>query len=165
MTSCPSCSAEVAPGTRWCRICRTNVLRPEIGRLASPAKRLAAHFLDVLVPSVALLLVFAVAGAGAATGTDGGTGGGVLLGLVLFLGYIGWAFVLFSRGRTPGKMLLGMRVIREDGSGAGFLTMFIREWIGKLISGLILSLGFIWILFDQDKQGWHDKLMSTYVVQ
>lgn len=43
--------------------------------------------------------------------------------------------------------------------------MLIREWIGKAISGLLLSLGFLWILFDRDKQGWHDKLMSTYVVE
>ncbi|MCL6558264.1 MAG: RDD family protein, partial [Firmicutes bacterium] len=46
----------------------------------------------------------------------------------------------------------------------GFLTMLIREWIGKWISGLILGLGFLWILFDRDNQGWHDKLMSTYVI-
>ena len=61
--------------------------------------------------------------------------------------------------------MLGMRVIKEDGSSAGFGTMLIREWIGKLISAMIFSLGFIWILIDKDKQGWHDKLMSTYVVQ
>ena len=56
-----------------------------------------------------------------------------------------------------------MRVIKEDGTPAGFMTMLLREWIGKWISGLILLLGFLWILFDKDNQGWHDKLMSTYV--
>lgn len=53
----------------------------------------------------------------------------------------------------PGKNLLGMRVIKEDGRHAGFLTMLIREWVGKWISGLILGLGFLWILFDRDNQG------------
>ena len=43
--------------------------------------------------------------------------------------------------------------------------MLIRELIGKAISGMILLLGFLWILFDQDNQGWHDKLVSTYVVE
>lgn len=71
---------------------------------------------------------------------------------------------LFSRGTTPGKNLLGMRVIKEDGQHAGFLTMLIRECIGKWISGLVFALGFLWILFDRDNQGWHDKLMSTYVI-
>ena len=42
--------------------------------------------------------------------------------------------------------------------------MLIREWIEKVISGLILSLGFLWILFARDNQGWHDKLLGTYVV-
>ena len=58
-----------------------------------------------------------------------------------------------------------MRVVKEDGTNANFFTMLVREWIGKWISGLILSLGFLWILLDRDNQGWHDKLMSTYVVE
>lgn len=165
MASCPLCNAEVAPGSRWCGICRTNVLNPKVGRLASPGRRLGAYVLDLLVPMMALVLVFAVAGTGAATGTESGMGVGLLLGIVLFLSYIGWALALFAKGMTPGKRFLGMRVSKEDGTSAGFLTMLIREWIGKAISGLIFSLGFLWILFDRDKQGWHDKLVSTYVVE
>lgn len=166
MAQCRSCTAEVAPGTRWCGVCRANVLDQAVGRLASPGKRLGAYVLDLFVPAVALLLILGVAGAAAAAGGgESGTAGGVLLGMALILGYIVWAFVLFAKGMTPGKRLLGMRVIKEDGSNAGFFRMFIREWIGKAISGLIFSLGFLWILFDRDKQGWHDKLMSTYVVE
>ena len=48
---------------------------------------------------------------------------------------------------------------------AGFGSMLLRQWIGKRISSLVLGLGFIWILLDPDRQGWHDKLMTTYVVQ
>jgi len=165
MANCPSCSVEVAPGARWCGICRTNILNQRIGRLASPGKRLGAYLLDLLVPLVALFLIFVAAGAGIAIGTDGGAGVGVLLGILLLLVYVIWAFKLFAKGMTPGKKLLGMRVIKEDGTNAGFFTMLIREWIGKAISGLILSLGFLWTLFDRDKQGWHDKLMSTYVIE
>ena len=101
---------------------------------------------------------------GGATETEAGAGIGAIIGLLLLLAYIIWALVLFARGTTPGKKVLGMRVINEDGTPAGFMTMLLREWIGKWISGLILSLGFLWILFDKDNQGWHDKLMSTYVV-
>ena len=164
MANCPSCNAEVAAGTRWCGICHTNVVDPGIGRLASPGKRLGAYLLDLLVPLIAILLIVVVAGASAATGSDAGAGLGAILGFLLFVAYIVWAFVLFARGTTPGKKLLGMHVIKEDGRNAGFLTMLLREWIGKPISGMILALGFLWILFDRDNQGWHDKLMSTYVV-
>lgn len=166
MSNCPSCNAQVAAGTRWCGVCHTNVLNPKIGRLASPAKRLGAHFLDLIVPLVALFLIFVVAGGVvAATGTEEGASLGLFFGILLFGAYIIWALLLFTRGMTPGKKLLGMRVIREDGRNARFFTMLIREWVGKLISGLIFGLGFLWILFDRDNQGWHDKLMSTYVIE
>lgn len=164
MANCSSCNAEVAPGTRWCSICHTNVVNPAIGRLASPGKRLAAYFLDLLLPIVALILIFMVAGLGAATGSKAGLGLEALLGFALFIAYVVSTLALFSRGTTPKKNLLGMRVIKEDGGPAGFLTMLVREWVGKGISGLILGLEFLWILFDHENQGWHDKLMSTYVI-
>jgi uncharacterized RDD family membrane protein YckC len=40
-----------------------------------------------------------------------------------------------------------------------------REWIGKWISAVVFFLGYLWILFDPERQGWHDKLMSTWVVE
>ena len=165
MQNCPECNAEVPTGFRWCGICHANVLNKEIGRLASPGKRLGAYFLDLLVPIVALILIFVVVGVGAATETEKGAGLEGLFASLLLIAYIIWAFVLFARGTTPGKKFLGMRVVKEDGSAAGFFVMLIRELIGKAISGMVLSLGFLWILFDRDNQGWHDKLMSTYVVE
>lgn len=166
MANCPKCDAEVPAGTRWCGICHTNIIDSEIGRLASPGKRLGAHILDLIIPMVAAILIFFVSGVGAlAIGNEEGGASMAVLGFLMLVAYIVWALVLFGRGTTPGKKLLGMRVIREDGSTPGFLIMLVREWIGKAISGMILSLGYLWILFDQDNQGWHDKLVSTYVVE
>ena len=165
MVKCPSCNADVPTGTRWCAICHTNVVNPGIGKLASPIKRLGAYIFDLLIPIVALFLIFLIGGGiGAAIGGEEGGGVGIVLGFLLLVAYIVWALVLFAKGTTPGKRLLGMRVIREDGRNAGFFIMLIRELVGKAISGMILSLGFLWILFDRDNQGWHDKLVSTYVV-
>ena len=84
---------------------------------------------------------------------------------ILAIVYLVWAFILFTRGTTPGKKILGMRVVKEDGLTADFFTMFIRETVGRLISSLGFFLGFLWILIDKDNQGWHDKLMRTYVVE
>ena len=78
MQNCPECNAEVPTGSRWCGLCHANVLNKEIGRLASPGKRLGAYFLDLLVPIVALILILFVASAGAATETEAGAGLGVL---------------------------------------------------------------------------------------
>jgi uncharacterized RDD family membrane protein YckC len=126
---------------------------------------LAAHFCDVAIPIFALFAMLGLVGAGAASGSSRGAGAGALTAVVLMVVYVVWALQLFARGMTPGKKLLGIRVIKESGAAAGFGAMLLREWIGKWISALIFSLGFLWILIDRDRQGWHDKLGSTFVIQ
>ncbi len=71
----------------------------------------------------------------------------------------------WSKSQSIGKAILGMKVVdtySQEPLGLG--KMVIRELIGKWISGLVMSLGYIWILIDKDHQGWHDKLISSYVV-
>lgn len=155
MATCPSCSSEVPAGYRWCSVCHSNVVGLSNSRLASPARRLGAFMLDVAIPLFAFVFMLGMAGVSKSFG----------LGFLLFIAYAVWAFKLFSTGTTPGKKILGVYVVKENGSRAGFGTMIIREWIGKWISALVFSLGYLWILFDKDRQGWHDKLVSTYVVQ
>ena len=67
-------------------------------------------------------------------------------------------------GRTPGKMLLGLRVIQTSGDPMTPGIAFLR-WVGYLISGPVFCLGFLWIAFDGRKQGWHDKIAATLVVR
>ena len=165
MTKCSACESEVIPGTRWCSFCHTNIANPSLGKLAAPGSRLGAYLLDFAVPIFTAGVIAMAVGIENPTGIDAGAGIGTIAGGVLFIAYILWALKLFAGGMTPGKRLLGMRVIREDGTPAGFILMLIRETIGKFISGMILSLGFLWILFDKENQGWHDKLMSTYVTR
>jgi len=154
MKECPSCNSEVAAGSRWCSVCHSSATGSS-DRLASPGKRLGAFVLDVSIPVFALILMLGVAGVSRSLG----------FGFLLFVAYAIWAIRLFAKGTTPGKKLLSMRVIKEGGEGAGFGLMLVREVIGKAISGLIFCLGYLWILFDRDRQGWHDKLVSTYVVE
>lgn len=153
MPMCPSCNHEVPAGSRWCGICHAN-LTGNSAHLASPGKRLGAFVLDIAIPLFATILMLGLAGASRSFG----------LGFLLFVAYMIWAIRLFSQGTTPGKKMLGMRVVKESGEGAGFIVMLVREVIGKAISGAIFALGYFWILLDKDRQGWHDKLVSTYVV-
>jgi uncharacterized RDD family membrane protein YckC len=153
---CRSCGATLAPGARWCAICHASAIPGVTGTLATPARRLAAYVIDFFMP---LLLIGALAGLAFVMNS------GVLVAL-LSVAYIGWSLVLFSRGTTPGKHMLGMDVIDENGHLAGFGKMFVREWIGKLIiSHMVFGLGLVWILIDKDRQCWHDKLVNTYVVK
>ncbi|TMI91021.1 MAG: RDD family protein [Bacillati bacterium ANGP1] len=155
-TECPSCRAALPPGSRFCPLCHTFVSNPNVGRLASPARRLGATLMEWVLLAVALSLAFGAAATG---------GEGVLLGLLLLVGYGIWAIALFAHGTTPGKRVLGLEVVHETGQPVGFFIMFVREWIGKWISGLIFGLGFLWILIDKDRQAWHDKFVATYVVE
>ena len=160
---CPSCSADQMPGARWCTHCRTNLFSlPVRCRLASPIKRLGAYWIDLTIPLVFLLVI--LTGAGAVTAFVGDTIGGLVAFLILGA-YVAVALKLFVRGTTPGKYVLKMRVIRDTGADPGFLIMLLREWVGKYVAGLFFGLGYVWILIDQDNQGWHDKLMSTFVVE
>ena len=77
---------------------------------------------------------------------------------------IGYAFIFWIlTGQTPGMMLLGLRVVSTDG---GRLTFWraVRRLIGFIISFMLAFLGFAWVLVDDKRQGWHDKLADTYVV-
>jgi uncharacterized RDD family membrane protein YckC len=73
-------------------------------------------------------------------------------------------FVGASRGQSPGMSALGIRVISFDGSGSiGYGRALIR-WVGGLLSTIPIFLGFFWMLWDKEKQCWHDKLASDVVV-
>ena len=65
-------------------------------------------------------------------------------------------------GQTPGKYLMGVRIVRTEGDRIKLWNAVRRE-IGYVLSG-ILFLGYLWILFDNRRQGFHDKLAGTLVV-
>ena len=83
---------------------------------------------------------------------------------------VGWSYVYFIgflvlwKGHTPGKRLFGIRVLRIDGRP---ITLW-RSWerfhgyAASMVTGL---LGFLQILWDPSRQGLHDKVAETVVVQ
>jgi uncharacterized RDD family membrane protein YckC len=83
----------------------------------------------------------------------------ILVGLIYFSYFDGSA-----SGQTIGKMALGIRVIDFRGGGPiGFGRGFIR-WLGRILSSIPCFLGYLWALWDKEKQGWHDKIATTVVV-
>ena len=85
-----------------------------------------------------------------------------LIGLV-FLIYMTLATGLY--GTTLGKKFFHLRVISVDGKKVGLGKALVRETLGKIISSVILNLGFLWIIWDKKKQGWHDKLGKSVVIK
>lgn len=66
-------------------------------------------------------------------------------------------------GGTPGKRLIGMRLVNADGEAPGLASSLVRTVVAG-ISFVALLIGFFWMLRDPDKQTWHDKAAGTYVV-
>ncbi len=69
-----------------------------------------------------------------------------------------------NSGQTIGKRLLGIRVI-DFGTGGpiGFGRAVIR-YLGRIVSGLVCFLGYFWMLWDKERQCWHDKFANDVVV-
>lgn len=75
-------------------------------------------------------------------------------------------FTLFVglHGQTPGKMLLGLKIIRTTGEEVGYGRALVR-WIGQCLGLLPLGVGFLMVAFSRRKQALHDKIAGTYVVR
>ncbi|MGD9047676.1 MAG: RDD family protein [Anaerolineae bacterium] len=84
------------------------------------------------------------------------------LGVYLLVSIAYNVFFWLSSGQTPGKRVLGLRVLRTDGNRLR-LGNALRRQIGYYISA-IFYLGFVWILVDNKRQGFHDKIAGTIVV-
>ncbi|MGY0400025.1 MAG: RDD family protein [Ostreibacterium sp.] len=65
---------------------------------------------------------------------------------------------------TPGKHWLKLKIVDADTGKNLSLSQSIVRYLGYFISAMPLFLGFIWILFDDKNQGWHDKFANSIVV-
>jgi len=74
-----------------------------------------------------------------------------------------FVFYVYFDGATPGKKLLGMKLVKADGKPLNFATVFVR-FLFSYVSSFCLLLGYIWTIFDAKKQTWQDKVAGTYVV-
>ncbi|MEL6308355.1 MAG: RDD family protein [Chloroflexota bacterium] len=114
------------------------------------------RFIAIAIDGIILGLI-----TGLLFGAGGEAGGG--LGLVVGVLY-NWYFWTRQDGQTPGKRMMGLRVIKADGSQLSDVDALIRA-LGYYVSGLVFSLGYIWALFDDQSRTWHDIMAGTRVVK
>lgn len=94
--------------------------------------------------------------------------GGILLLLdltyqTIFMGIVVLLFWIY-RSATPGKMILNMAIVDAKTGDKPTRKQCIIRYLGYIVAVLPLMLGFIWIMFDKKRQGWHDKLAGTVVI-
>ncbi len=83
-----------------------------------------------------------------------------LIAVVLPVIYFVWPYS--AGGQTLGKKILGIQVVSIDGSPLNWRKGILRS-LGYIIS-FPFCLGFLWSIWDADKQAWHDKIAGTCVV-
>ena len=161
---CPSCGAESRPGASSCHMCSQDL---HTGQPIAPTgttaggqtrvgyagfwKRFAAWIIDVIVLTVVQLVMTAILGpvGGAAS---------------VVIGWFYYAGMESSVKRaTLGKMALGIAVTDVDGRRITFMRATGRHF-AKMISGLILLIGYLMATWTKKKQGLHDILAGTLVV-
>ncbi|MBX3146262.1 MAG: RDD family protein [Gemmatimonadales bacterium] len=156
---CPACNKEISADGYFCQWCAAYLPAQQIGQKASVFRRFVAFALD---PIIAVVLYFlGISLIGGMLGPDLGAAAAVLLPIAYFI----WYLTLMRKGLSPGKQLLGLQVVnQQSGAIPGLATMFVREIVGRFLSGLVFGVGYLWALFDKNAQAWHDKLAGTVVV-
>jgi uncharacterized RDD family membrane protein YckC len=136
---CPSCKREWGGGIA-CQSCDQVEGLPLGVHLSSPGRRLGAHLLEIPLAVV-----------------------------TLGIGYLVWTLIVFGRGQTPGKQLLGMRTIKvRQARRASWGQMFLREFIAKpviwIAAWFTLGIVNLWLVWDKNNQELWDKMIGTVIV-
>ncbi len=91
--------------------------------------------------------------------------------IFLYFGVIYGSVILYNtfllthwNGATIGKKIMGIKVITTSGEQLDWVKAFLRE-ISKILSGAAFFLGYLWMLWDENSQTWHDKIAETLVVE
>ncbi len=92
----------------------------------------------------------------------------IVPGLYLYVVWLVAAPVLLLEGspsgQTVGKRAMSIRVIDSDTGGAIGTGRAVVRYFARWLSAIPCLLGYFWMLWDSDKQTWHDKLSSAVVV-
>ena len=123
------------------------------GPRASFGQRLGAYLIDVILIGIVIGILTVIL-------KTPGYFIGIAIGLAYFIYFEG-----SPSGQTLGKQALGIRVIDySTGGPLGYGKSFLR-YVGRIASGAICALGYLWMLWDDAKQTWHDKAAGSVVVK
>ena len=118
-------------------------------------RRFLATIIDFVLVGIVTSIIGSLLGGGATA-----SGLTFILGLAYYLYF--WSS--YGHGQTLGKRALSIRVVKTDGTELTLVDALIR-YVGLIVSCIALFIGVIWVAFDPNKQGWHDKIAKTYVVK
>ncbi|MBF0213709.1 MAG: RDD family protein [Magnetococcales bacterium] len=184
---CSQCGVRNTPDANFCLGC--GLALPRIGDApAQPEHSLAIHpeiryvgfwwrtlaaVIDLILCQALLLVIAFPLGLAMGVSLAGSFARHEIVALTSVVGYLVGSVVhwlWFTLGESsswqgsPGKKMLGFKVVDEQGRRIGFGKANGRYW-SKLLSMLLLFVGFIMVAFTERKQGLHDKIAGTFVVK
>ena len=141
--------------------------------------RLGSYLLDAVLYGTVMVVLVSIASLMFASelfvdswADDAGADDGILTGAILLavlgplLVIIGYVVQLGRTGQTWGRQIVGNKVIRVgNGNVPGIGRALGREVFAWIVSASILYLGYLWMIWDDDRQTWHDKVAGTIVVR
>lgn len=139
---------------------------PALDTYATFGARFAAAFLDGILVYVGGAIAGAIVGAMAASARMPGDTIQVLAGVVGFALGVAYyvSFEASSLQATPGKLALGIKVTNLEG-GRVSTGQALGRYFGKILSGCLLCIGYLMMLWNPRKQTLHDQLAGTLVVK
>jgi uncharacterized RDD family membrane protein YckC len=134
-------------------------------------KRVAASFIDAFAIGLPVGIVAAIIAGLLGFGSSFSSGfasdafnvGETGISYVLTAMAYAWFHSAAGLMATPGKLAIGIKVVRTDGDKISFLRAFGRYW-ASFLSLFILGIGFLMAAFTARKQGLHDFICDTLVV-
>ena len=122
-------------------------------------KRFAAALIDGILVGIVSGILGAAFGSNITEPSPERSGLQLLIGIAYYVYFHG-----SPSGQTIGKKLLSIRVVGADTGGPiGYGAAALR-YVGSILSAIPCGLGYLWMLWDSNKQTWHDKIASTVVV-
>ena len=126
---------------------------PTTGPRASFGLRFVAWLIDIVILAVVQIVLSAVLGRSAGQGLSA---------------LIGLAYIIYLEGspsgQTVGKRAMNIRVVDADTGGPIGYGRAILRYFARILSAIPCLLGFFWMIWDKEKQTWHDKITTNVVV-
>ena len=145
---------------------------------ASRLQRFIAFIIDVIILAVIVGILTAIGIVEFSVSEEANTTDGLIQAVIVVAYYV---ILTVAFGATLGKMAMGMKVVDRDGNKAGVGPILIREVIARALGSLLAAVVgagigntvglavviiiVIMILFDERRQGLHDKIGGTFVVK
>ena len=133
-------------------------------KLGNWLQRVGALLIDYLVIAVPIGIAIGIIGGG----RNNSGGAGLVAGLLYLIGFGVWIynrwFLAGRTGQSWGKQALGLKLLRMDnGQPIGAGMAFVRD-IAHILDGLPCYIGYLWPIWDNRRQTFADKVVSTVVI-